>query len=389
MKKILIAILMLIVLMPLIMWLLWIIKKPRELNILILDKTVLTSAVQEHLSLSWVINNEKFIHNSKSYNKQKDYYGFFPDDKGNYHIRDFENFSSENLDNLANSYDGAYYTDMYGIYANEWIIRYYPEKIHDKRFIADRSKKIYGGMTQKELDFLRLMKQKNKLIINEFNVIASPTSKEIRNKYENEFNIHWTGWVGRYFDNLDTLVNEDIPRWLIDNYTRNHSGQWPFKKSGIAFVSENDQILILEKDTHLNTDIPYIYTNENNAKHYHLPEKIKYPFWFDIMETNPSFRIISSYHLDTNAAGDSLLALGRIPKIFPAAVNYKNGYNYYYFCGDFADNPISYASSRFRYIQVFSPLFYSSSENERASFFWKYYRPLLRQILNEEYQRTE
>jgi len=64
-------------------------------------------------------------------------------------------------------------------------------------------------------------------------------------------------------------------------------------------------------------------------------------------------------------------------------VNYKNGYNYYYFCGDFADNPISYASSRFRYIQVFSPLFYSSSENERASFFWKYYRPLLRQILNE------
>jgi hypothetical protein len=371
------------------MWLLWILKKPRPLNLLILDKTVLTTAVQEHLSLSWIINNEKFVHNNKAYNKQKDYYGFFPDDKGNFYIRDFENFSAKELNNMANRYDAVYYTDMYGIYTNEWITRYDPQKLHDKRFMADRSKKIYGGMTQKELDYLRLMKEKNKLIINEFNVIASPTSKEIRTKYENEFNIHWTGWVGRYFDNLDTLVNTDIPHWLIDNYTSNHNGKWPFKKSGIAFVSEKDQVLILEKDTHLNTDIPFIYTDIKNAKHYHLPEKIKYPFWFDVMEVNPSFEVISSYRLDTNTAGDSLLALGQIPKIFPAAVNYKNGYNFYYFCGDFADNSISYASSRFRFIQVFSTFSYSSSPNERSSFFWKYYRPLLQQILNEEYERTE
>lgn len=371
------------------MWLLWILKKPRPLNLLILDKTVLTTAVQEHLSLSWVINNEKFVHDNKAYSNQKDYYGFFPDDKGNFHIRDFENFSANELNNLANHYDAAYYTDMYGIYTNEWITRYYPEKLHDRRFIADRSRKIYGGMTRKELDYLRLMKQNNKLIINEFNVIASPTSKEIRTQYENEFNIHWTGWVGRYFDNLDTLVNADIPRWLIDNYTSNHNGKWPFKKSGIAFVSENDQVLILEKDTHLNIDIPFIYTNEKNAKHYHLPQKIKYPFWFDVIEVSPSFEVISSYRLDTNNAGDSLLALGKIPKIFPAAVNYKNGYNFYYFCGDFADNPISYASSRFRFIEMFSSFSYSSSPNERNSYFWKYYRPLLLQILNEEYERTE
>ncbi|MDS1031023.1 hypothetical protein RDV77_00065 [Porphyromonadaceae sp. NP-X] len=389
MKKILIFILIFVVLIPLIMWLLWILKKPRPLNLLILDKTVLTTAVQEHLSLSWVINNEKFVHDNKAYSNQKDYYGFFPDDKGNFHIRDFENFSANELNNLANHYDAAYYTDMYGIYTNEWITRYYPEKLHDRRFIADRSRKIYGGMTRKELDYLRLMKQNNKLIINEFNVIASPTSKEIRTQYENEFNIHWTGWVGRYFDNLDTLVNADIPRWLIDNYTSNHNGKWPFKKSGIAFVSENDQVLILEKDTHLNIDIPFIYTNEKNAKHYHLPQKIKYPFWFDVIEVSPSFEVISSYRLDTNNAGDSLLALGKIPKIFPAAVNYKNGYNFYYFCGDFADNPISYASSRFRFIEMFSSFSYSSSPNERNSYFWKYYRPLLLQILNEEYERTE
>ncbi|MBP7151241.1 MAG: hypothetical protein KBA43_01090 [Paludibacteraceae bacterium] len=389
MKKILIFILIFVVLIPLIMWLLWILKKPRPLNLLILDKTVLTTAVQEHLSLSWVINNEKFVHDNKAYSNQKDYYGFFPDDKGNFHIRDFENFSANELNNLAHHYDAAYYTDMYGIYTNEWITRYYPEKLHDRRFIADRSRKIYGGMTRKELDYLRLMKQNNKLIINEFNVIASPTSKEIRTQYENEFNIHWTGWVGRYFDNLDTLVNADIPRWLIDNYTSNHNGKWPFKKSGIAFVSENDQVLILEKDTHLNIDIPFIYTNEKNAKHYHLPEKIKYPFWFDVIEVSPSFEVISSYRLDTNNAGDSLLALGKIPKVFPAAVNYKNGYNFYYFCGDFADNPISYASSRFRFIEMFSSFSYSSSPNERNSYFWKYYRPLLLQILNEEYERTE
>lgn len=361
----------------------WLLLSPTKLNVFILDKTVLTSDVQEHLSLSWVLNNEKYQHSSVgAYHASKDYFGFFPDDKGNYSINDVEKYSQNELDSLANQYDAAFYTDMYGIYNIEWQATYYPQEVDYQRKITNRSEKIYGGLSQKDLDFLRLMKQKRKLIVNEFNIIASPTSSDIRRQYEEEFHLHWTGWVGRYFDNLDTLVNMDIPRWLIDNYMKQNKQHWPFKKSGIAFVRTDDKIVILEKNTHLYIDIPYIYTSPENCLKYKVSPKMKYPFWFDIIEIDSTLQLLSSYRIQPNQKGDSLLRANLIPKHFPALITSKSDYPFYYMAGDFSDNPISMRSSYFRYIHFFAPLTYSKEEIERNSFFWDYYRPLVKEILS-------
>lgn len=387
-KKIFLSVMGLIILLPLIMWLLWYFKEPRKLNILILDKTVLTNSVQEHISLSWLINNEQYYHtNFGAYDRKRDYYGFFPDNRGNYRINDLDEYTLQQLNLLSKTHDVAFYTDLYGIYTNEWVDEYYPEKINDERFKANRSGKMYGGMSNNDLTFLKLMKSRKKLIINEFNMIASPTSNIIRREYEKEFHIKWTGWVGRYYDNLDTLINLDIPRWLIRNYMKDNHNTWPFKNSGIAFVRDDDKVVILENKTHLDTEIPYIYTNLDDCLTFHIPSAMKYPFWFDIISADSTMHEISKYEIGTNLRGDSLLNKWNIPREFPALVKPRESNLYYYMAGDFSDNPIDMKSSYFRYVDFFSFITLTQEKIERNSFFWNYYRPLIKNILTE-YQKT-
>ena len=383
-KRVLTILLVITVLLPLLMFLAWVFKPNTKLDVLILDKTVLTSNVQEHISLSWVLSHEKYVHSDFGvYDPKKNYLGFFPDDKGNYKIKDFNNYKQEELKRLANSNDVAYYTDLYGIYSNEWMATYYPEKVKDKRFISQRSTSYYGGLTKNELNLLKEFKNQKKLIINEFNIIAHPTSNSIRKAYEKEFDMKWSGWVGRYFDSLDTLTNMDIPRWLIDNYLDQHQGKWPFKKSGIAFVREDDRVEILENKTHLKVEMPFIYTSDAVAEKYGISKKIKYSFWFDIISANDStMNTLSEYKIETNSVGDALMKKWGIPHTFPALISNKQQL-YYYLAGDFCDNPVSLNSSRLIGVQWFAFVSLSSNKAERFSFFWYYYRPLLKTILSD------
>lgn len=383
-KRFFITILTLLVLLPLIMFLAWLLMPETKLNVLILDKTVLTTKVQEHISFSWILSHEKYVHSDSGvYKPKKHYQGFFPDDNGNYIVKDFNNFDSTKLVQLANANDMVYYTDLYGIYSNEWIATYYPERVKDPRFISQRSKLYYGGLTKTELELLQIFRQQNKLIINEFNIIAHPTANHIRRAYEKEFDLKWSGWVGRYFDSLDTLTNMDIPRWLIDNYTNQHAGKWPFTKSGIAFVREDDKVEILENETHLNVELPFIYTSDEVAKKYDISKKMKYPFWFDIISVNDSANnVLSEYRIEPNTVGDSLLNVWNIPKKFPALISDKREL-YYYLAGDFCDNPVGLNSSKFRGIHWFSFVTASNEKAERVSFFWHYYRPLIKTILKD------
>jgi hypothetical protein len=79
------------------------------------------------------------------------------------------------------------------------------------------------------------------------------------------------------------------------------------------------------------------------------------------------------------------LADNNIPSQFPAIIeHYRNDYKFYYFCGDFADNPISQGGSYFKGISLFRKLFYNDDiAAERVSFFWEFYRPMINKILDD------
>ncbi len=370
-----------IVLLPLWMWLAWLLTPKTKLVIAIVDKTVLDKSAQEHISLNWVLNNQRFTKTAAiSYNITHDYFGFFPADSEKYRIKGLERFSSEQLKQLTADADVAYFTDTYGIYRNEWF-----RKVN----INERSPILYGGMSAQDIEFLRDMKAAHKLVITEFNSIGSPTSADIRNKFEQLFAMHWTGWTARYFDNLDTAINRELPHWLIHNYKDQHGHNWPFHKAGVAFVSNSDQVFILEDGTHLADPVPRIVTAGYGQKNLSLPENMKYPYWFDIISPNLSVNhVVSRFELKLKPTGLAELKRYDVPATFPAIIMHnEKDYQFYYFSGDFCDNPIGLGTSYFKGIGFFKGLFYSENDRaERRSFFWNFYRPLITGILGQKAQ---
>lgn len=364
-----------LILSPLLMHLLWVLKPHKALDIILIDKTVSNKQKNEHESLNWLLQNLKVVKSeTKELYSLEDYYGFFPQDSDKFYVSDFEKMDTTELQGIAQKNQMIYIADSYGVYANEW---------YKHTLISERSSLIYGGLTENEILLLENFKQQNKLIISEFNCIGSPTKKVIRNQFEELFQIKWTGWIGRYFDDLSES-NSDIPRWLVQNFKKQHGDKWLFKKSGIAFVNESDQVEILEESIDLTSNKPVIYTNSEQVKNYKLPKEIPYPYWFDIMQTSNSNTPISLYHINTTPRGDSIMQQHGILKTFPAVIEHKdNDYKFYYFAGDFADNTISKSMSHYELIPYLKSITSSLQEGNRENFYWNYYYPLMTKILKD------
>lgn len=91
---------------PLFMFLTWYFSPFKHMEILIVDKTVITEKRDEHSALNWVLNYEKYAKiNDILYDKNTDYYGFFPKKNEKYLINDFENFSEKNIDSIVDKND--------------------------------------------------------------------------------------------------------------------------------------------------------------------------------------------------------------------------------------------------------------------------------------------
>jgi hypothetical protein len=376
--------LVLLFLSPLWLFLIWFAFPKRKMVLAIVDKTVLTSAGQEHVSLNWVLLQEKYAKaNHRLYDRTQDYFGFFPGNKQNFELKGLERFSTPQLDKLSDDADVAYVTDAYGIYKNEWY-----EKGDEK----ERSGMLYGGLSDQDLEFLQYMKAKHKLVISEFNCLGSPTSPVIRLKFQDLFGIGWTGWIGRYFDSFDTTINKELPKWLVQNYKAQHRGAWPFKKSGIAFVHSDDRVVILEKKIDLVDEYPAIISKEEGQNVYRLPQKLDYTFWFDIIESDQNIiHSIADFNINATERGIKILEKSGIPSNFPAiSLHNHDDYQFYYFSADFSDNPIELQTAYLKFVPYLKKFLYNKRDPlDRKAFFWEIYQPLVTTILNEHYQKVK
>lgn len=376
-----ITFLVLIALLPLWMLIAWRFTSRKKLVVAIIDKTVLTPKGQEHASLTWVLNNGRYAKNKHQlYNVSHDYYGFFPKDSMRYRIKGLERFTSDQLDQLSRDADILYCTDAYGIYRNEW---------YAGSNQTERSGIIYGGLSQQDVDLMERMKAAHKLVMAEFNCVGSPTAGDIEARFEQLFHIQWTGWTGRYFDCFDTVVNKELPHWLVRNYQAQHDGRWPFHKAGIALVSRTDEVIILEEGQGVSQPFPRLQTTAYGQSRFHLPRQLYYPFWFDIVHTDTAINTLAArFELDVTDTGRTLLMAKGLSASFPAVQEHKGAdYHFTYFSADFSDNDISQAFSYFKGIHWFSFLFFNRLDPaNRSGFFWRYYRPLVSTILAEYYK---
>jgi hypothetical protein len=369
-----------ILLFPVILWLLWLIKPSVKSNILILDKTALTKEGLEHRAFDWVLAHRKYFKPDGSfYSAEKDYIGFFPGENDQFVIKDLSGWSSGQIDSLSAKLDLAYFTETYGIYKNEWY------QIKDR---TDYSELLYGGLAKNDVLLMRKMMEKKKLILAEFNLFATPTTASVRNEAEKLFGLKWSGWTGRYYEQLDTTKNPDLPKWIIKLYKRQHQNQWPFTNPGIVFVHSSDTIAILEKGTSLTFGVPVVRSFKYGVEKYDLPKEISYPYWFDItLSTDTANKVISYYELFTNQKGDSILHHHNIPKIFPAAFEHLRDSPFYYFCGDFTDSPMHRTLAEIAGIQYIKMFVMNDSDlSDRTPFFWRYYLPMTSKILDDYFK---
>jgi hypothetical protein len=382
-KPLLIVIIVLVVILalPVINFVRWSVQAKKPMGIIILDKTVPTPERINHKSLTWILTNERFVkQNKSSYSFRKDYYGFFPKRPLREKLWTREDLRLTDIMDMIKKNDALYFTDTYGVFFNDWY-----KGINKSR----RSRKLYGGLNHTEYSYLLEMQKLNKLCILEYNTFDYPTPELERYKTKEKLGIEVGGWTGKYFSTLDTAskVNEDFPIWLTAMYRKQYRKPWTFTKPGIVFLNGND-IVVLEEGTHLKNAIPFIETDSANSKKYNVAGKVGFGGWFDVIDPLKD-KVISTYNLETTAAGDTLLSDNSLPKRFPAVVTDTLDRRTWYFCGDFAANKIDYWTARFKGFGGIKGISYSDKENDTRRFFWLYYRPLINGIFTDYYNATK
>lgn len=356
----------------------WYFQPKKELDVFILNKTVATINRDEHKSFHWILNHYRYVKpNHHRYKLKEDYYGFFPTNKEKEQF-DFKSISIYDVERISNAVDIAYFADTYGVYYSDWFQGSQPE------FRSEQ--KVYGDLNQNDFLLLKAMLEKDKTIITEFVLLNKTTSPLVREKTEELLHFKWQGWIGRYFSSLDTAMNPNFPKWIVKLYTEQNHVDWDFKHAGIILIHKYGKMIILN-DKFLIQDIPNINTHNEFARKYNLPSSIEYPYWFDVVQANNQDDVVASFDLHTNALGDSLLNSYNIPLSFPAIINRHQDYNLYYFAGDFCHNPVNTSTSFLYGIRNFDFLAYSEEKADRKKFFWEYYIPLIKGILEDTYAR--
>ena len=379
MKKsllIVIIILAVVLFLPLLNFIRWTFHEKKPMDIILVDKTVPTLEREKHKSFNWILTNERFVkkENKRSYSYIRDYYGFYP-------IRPLRekqwgrnDYRLTELIALAEKNDAVYFADTYGVFFNDWY-----KGINKSR----KSRKLYGGLNNNDFLLIKEMKDRNKLIIMEYNSFDYPTAQFESVRTQEKLGISFTGWTGRYFTSLDT-TQQDFPLWMTGMYRKQYKQPWTFTKSGVVILKEKE-IIVLQEGTHLKNSLPFIITDEAYCQKYNVSGSVAFDQWFDIIDPLQN-NVISKFRLETTPQGDTLLQSNFLSNEFPAVVQDNLTKNIYYFSGDFAHTDLPVWTSRFMGVHKLKGILYSDKPDDMRRFFWLYYRPLVNGIFTEYYE---
>jgi hypothetical protein len=378
MKKtllIVVIILAVIIALPVINLIRWNAQTKKPLDIIIVDKTVPTLEREHHKPFTWILTNDRFVkkESNTSYSYTKDYYGFFPQHPIRDKKWDRNDYRLTDLIGLAEKNDAIYFTDTYGVFFNDWF-----RGINKSR----KSRKIYGGLNNNDFLLLKEMKDRNKLIIMEYNSFDYPTAQFESVRTQEKLGITFTGWTGKYFSTLDT-TSDDFPVWMTAMYRKEYKKPWTFTKPGIVILKEKD-IVVLELGTQLKSAFPRIITDDESSKKYGVLSSVAFDQWFDIIDPLQN-QIISKFKIDATPLGDTLLSNNGLQNEFPAVIQEPVAKRIFYFSGDFATYDAPICLARIKGVEKLKGILYSDKPDDTRRFFWLYYRPLINTIFTDYY----
>lgn len=378
MKKTLLIVLIIlaaILILPVINLLQWTFMEKKPIDIIVVNKTVPSIDREKHKSFMWVLTNDRFVRKDKknSFSYRKDYYGFIPTRPLKKKLWDRNEYRLADLKELPEKADAIYVTDTYGVFFNEWYQGFSQSR---------RTRKIYGGLNNNDNLLIKEMKDRNKLVLMEYNSFDYPTAEYESYRAQERLEIEYSGWTGKYFSSLDSTSN-GFPAWMTTMYRKQHKKPWTFSKPGIVLLQEH-RIIILEQGTHLNNPVPEIVTDQSYSSAWNLAETIPFDQWFDIIDPM-SNNVISKFRISTTSKGDTLLSENSLANEFPAVVQEPVQKRTYYFSGDFTYRNIPYWTSRLKGFDKLKGLLYSKKPDDPGRFFWLYYKPLIEGIFNDYY----
>lgn len=357
----------------------WSFNDTKVLNVYILDKTVNTNDRLEHKSFTWLLNNNRYLKpNHKNYSYSKDYYGFFPVDIEN-EVFDFKSIRINEVETYAENYDVAYYTDCYGVYSFEW---------YKGKTKPIRSQKVYGGLNQNDYLLMKNMIESGKLIIAEFNMFSTPTNALVRSKTEDLLGISWSGWSGKYFVTLNVDDENGPDEWMKNLYESQHLGVWPNNQSGIVLLNNDGLIEVLVNGKHLNSSLPSIKSTDDMVNRFHVANDIPYEQWFEFIKPGNN-KVSSSFNIDATDEGIAIFDKLGLSNSFPAIIEGSSDKKFFYFCGDFAENPVQIGTAKLLGGRWINHFIYRFNASNRANFFRYYYSPLIDGILEEHYNSKD
>ena len=347
----------------------WLMKPTTQLDILIINKTVPDETYREHLGLTWFLNQQKIRKsNGNHYRLDKDYVGYVPKTNNEFEIRPYPNNDIQ--------HDIIYIADGYGVYEEDLLTG---------NAQGERSDLIYGGMTEEDVDYIRhAVFQHGTTLIGEFNTFGSPTTQTVRESFYQLYNVEWTGWIGRFFDQLD---GTEVPVWAKENYEQQYGEGWEFSGKGMLFVDESDRVIVLTEIDMLMTEVLFQYTAQGKDT-FGLSESAPYHYWFDIIVPQNEAEVLATFSLALTEDAQSLLKQNGIPIMFPAVVHHQNpAFDSYYFSGDFADQaelPALYQTVGFTTIKKWQ----AKSRDDLEAFYWRIYTPMMSEIMKRQTEKV-
>ena len=343
---------------------LWYISEEQPLKVAILDKTVPSESYREHLGVNWFLNHYKYVNNGQTYDLAEDYFGTVPDEENN-------SISTIAFPTNYSDFDIIYLADTYGVYKDDLN--------KDQERLGERSEKIVGGLKKEEWQAIvnRLSEKKKSLLIAEYNTFASPTSEAVRKELTDYLGINWTGWIGRYFDELDFTKNIEIPQWVVDDY----GDEWPYKGGGfIVFNELTEKLVVLEMNKHVKSKGIYLQFTEKGKVFLDRSKSVKYNYWFDIVTPKYEEEALANYEWDLTKQGIAMLEEYNIPQNFAAIVSQEKAYSTsYYFAGDF--NDVDQVPTLYK-IKGLPTIYKYAEKFADRSFYWSTYVPVMKKIVD-------
>jgi hypothetical protein len=271
-----------------------------------------------------------------------------------------------------------YVADTYGVYELDL------EHIDDEEAHLVRNDPIYSSVQPEEMDVIESFARSGRTVIAEFNTFALPTHQDVRDRWEDLLHVRWTGWIGRYIDDLGNF--DDIPNWIPQLWEAQENQNWTFKGPGMVYADINERIVVLTVGEDLGERFVRIRLGDKaDPLMEDVSDDVPYYYWFDVLIPDSDVTVHAQYVVDVTDLGEAKLRTFGIPTVSPAVTSFEGASRAYYFAGDFADNAVVFGPHEVAFYPSYRRHFPRYKEYRTNEwFYWEFYVPLLDNILTRE-----